>query len=101
MTTVSRIMEHVHKGTIGSVYSLLDGEYEFLEVKISEKSSLINKTIKDSNIPDHIRIGIIVRKNKVEIPTSKTIFEKNDLVVLLVKRDYINEVEDIFSVSSI
>ena len=42
-----------------------------------------------------------MRKNKVEIPTSKTIFEKNDLVVLLVKRDYINEVEDIFSVSSI
>ena len=43
MTTVSRIMEHVHKGSIGSVYSLLDGEYEFIEAKISEKSELINK----------------------------------------------------------
>ena len=43
MTTVSRIMEHVHKGTIGTVYSLLDGEYEFIEAKILEKSELLNK----------------------------------------------------------
>ena len=34
MTTVSRIMVHVHRGTIGTVYSILDGEYEFIEAKI-------------------------------------------------------------------
>ena len=33
MTTVSRIMEHVHRGTIGTVYSALDGDYEFIEAK--------------------------------------------------------------------
>ena len=49
MTTVSRIMEHVHKGTIGTVYSVLDGEYEFIEAKILEKSELLNKSIRDSN----------------------------------------------------
>ena len=43
MTTVSRIMEHVHRGTIGTVYSLLDGEYEFIEARILEKSELLNK----------------------------------------------------------
>ena len=36
-------MEHVHKGSIGTVYSLLDGEFEFIEAKISEKSDLVNK----------------------------------------------------------
>ena len=65
MTTVSRIMEHVHKGTIGTVYSLLDGEYEFIEAKVIEKSDLLNKKIKDSNLPEDIRIGAIVRKNKL------------------------------------
>ena len=50
MTTVSRIMEHVHRGTIGTVYSLLDGEYEFIEAKILEKSELLNKKIRDSNL---------------------------------------------------
>ena len=68
LTTVSRIMEHVHRGSIGTVYSLLDGEYEFIEAKISEKSELVNKKIRDSNLPEDIRVGAIIRKDKVIIP---------------------------------
>ncbi len=101
MTTVSRIMEHVHKGTIETVYSLLEGEYEFIEASILEKSELLNKKIKDSNLPEYIRIGAIVRKDKVLIPRSDFIFEKEDLVVFLAKREHLKEVENIFSVSSI
>ena len=47
MTTVSKIMEHVHKGTIGTVYSLLDGEYAGVLTEILDKSELLNKKIKD------------------------------------------------------
>jgi trk system potassium uptake protein len=101
MTTVSRIMEHVHRGTIGTVYSLLDGEYEFIEAEILDKSELLNKKIKDSNLPEHIRIGAVVRKEKVIIPRSDFIFEKKDIVVFLAKREHLKEVENIFSVSSI
>ena len=101
LTTVSRIMEHVHKGTIGTVYSLLDGEYEFIEAEILEKSDLLNKKIKDANFPENMRVGAIVRKNKVLIPRSDFSFEKNDLVIFLAKRENLKELEDIFSVSSI
>ena len=101
MTTVSRIMEHVHRGTIGSVYSLLDGEYEFMEAKILDNSELLNKKIRDSNLPEDIRIGAIVRKDKVVIPRSNFIFEKDDLVVFLAKREKLKDVESIFSVGSI
>ena len=54
MTTVSRIMEHVHRGSIGTVYSL-NGEYEFIEAKISDKSELIKKKLK-IYLPEDIRI---------------------------------------------
>ena len=101
MTTVSRIMEHVHRGTIGTVYSLLDGEYEFIEAKISEKSELVNKKIRDANLPEDIRIGAILRKDKVIIPKSNFIFEKNDLVVFLAKREELKAVENLFSVGTI
>ena len=101
LTTVSRIMEHVHKGTIGTVYSLLDGEYEFIEAKILEKSDLLNKKIKDANFPENMRVGAIVRKDKVLIPRSDFSFEKNDLVIFLAKRENLKDLEDIFSVSSI
>ena len=94
-------MEHVHRGTIGSVYSLLDGEYEFIEAHISEKSELVNKKIRDSNLPEDIRIGAIIRKDKVIIPRSNSIFEKNDLVVFLVKREELKAIENIFSIGTI
>jgi len=101
MTTVSRIMEHVHKGTIETVYSVLDGEYEFIEAGIMEKSELLNKSLKDSNIPEHIRIGAVLRAGKVVIPRSNFVFEKDDLVVFLAKRELLKEVESIFRISAI
>ena len=101
MTTVSRIMEHVHKGTIETVYSLLDGEYEFIEAEILEKSELLNKSLKDSNLPEHIRVGAVLRADKVIIPRSSFIFEQDDIVVFLAKRELLQEVESIFRLSSI
>ena len=100
MTTVSKIMKHVHMGTIDTVYSLLDGQYEFLEAKILETSELINKSIKDSNLPEEVRIGAIVRKNKVIMPKSSAVFEKDDVVVFLSKRDQLKEIENLFRISS-
>ncbi len=100
MATVSTIMKHVHMGTIDTVYSLLDGQYEFLEAKILETSELVNKSIKDSNLPEEVRIGAIVRKDKVMMPKSNFIFEKNDIVVVLSKREQLKQVEDIFRITS-
>ena len=100
MATVSTIMKHVHMGTIDTVYSLLDGQYEFLEAKILESSDLVNKSIKDSNLPNEVRIGAIVRKNKVLMPKSDFIFDKEDIVIVLSKREQLKEVEDIFRITS-
>ena len=77
---------------------MLDGEFEFIEAKVLEKSELLNKKIKESNLPKDIRIGAILRKDAVIIPRSDFIFEKDDLVVLLAKRDQLKEIEDIFSI---
>ena len=83
LTTVSTILKHVHKGTIETVYTLLDGEYEFIEAEVLETSELINKSIKDSDLPNEIRIGAVVRDKNVIIPKSDFKFEKKDLVVFL------------------
>ena len=87
-------------GTIDTVYSLLDGQYEFLEAKILESSELVNKSIKDSNLPDEVRIGAIVRKDKVMMPKSNFVFEKDDIVVILSKREQLKEVENLFRITS-
>ena len=99
MTTVSTILKHVHKGTIQTVYTLLNGEYEIIEAEIIETSELINKNLKDSNLPSEIRIGAILRKDDIIIPRSNFVFKKDDLVVFLSKRDQLSKVENMFRIS--
>ena len=100
MLTVSNVLKHVHKGTIETVYSLLEGEYEVIEAEIIETSELINKSLKESNLPKEIRIGAILRKDDIIIPKSNFVFEKKDLVVFLTKRDQLSKVENLFRISS-
>jgi len=101
MNTVSSILKHVHKGTIETAYSILNGEYEIIEAEIIETSELINKELKNSNLPDEIRIGAILRGKDVIIPSSDFIFKKEDIVVFLAKKDLLKLVESMFSITSI
>ena len=101
MTTVSSILKHIHKGTIENAYTLSDGEYEVIEAEIIETSELINKEIKNSNSPDELRIGAVLRDKKIIIPRSNFVFKKDDRVVFIVKKDSISFVENIFRLSSV
>jgi trk system potassium uptake protein TrkA len=99
MNTVSSILKHIHKGTIENAYTISNGEYEVIEAEIIETSELINKEIKNSNLPDDIRIGAVLRDKKVIIPKSDFVFQKNDNVVFIAKNDSIPIVENIFRLS--
>ena len=101
MNTVSSILKHVHKGTIENAYTISNGEYEVIEAEIIESSELINKELKNSNLPDEIRIGAVLRNKKVIIPKSDFVFKKDDQIVLIVKKDTIGVVENLFRLSSV
>jgi len=101
MNTVSSILKHVHKGTIETAYSILNGEYEVIEAEIIETSELINKELKNSDLPEEIRIGAIARGKDIIIPSSSFVFLKDDVVVFLAKRDQLSIVENMFRISSI
>ena len=101
MNTVSSILKHVHKGTIENAYTILNGEFEVIEAEIIESSELINKELKNSDLPDEIRIGSIIRDNEIIVPSSNYVFKKNDVVILLSKRDQLPIVENMFRISSI
>ncbi len=100
MNTVSSILKHVHKGTIETAYTILNGEYEVIEAEIIETSELINKELKNTDLPEGIRIGAILRNEDIIIPRSNFVFKKDDIVVFLAKRDQLSVVENMFRVSS-
>ena len=99
MNTVSSILKHIHKGTIENAYTISNGEYEVIEAEIIETSELISKELKNSNLPNEIRIGAILRNDKVIIPRSDFKFQKEDRVVFIAQKDSISIVENLFRLS--
>ena len=65
------------------------------------KNLVINKELKNLNLPEEIRIGAVLRDKKVVIPRSNFVFKKDDQVVFLAKKDSISFVENIFRLSSV
>ena len=101
MNTVSSILKHIHKGTIENAYTISNGEYEVIEAEIIESSELLSKELKNLNLPEEIRVGAVLRDNKVIIPGSSFTFKKDDRVVFIAKKDSISFVENIFRLSSV
>ncbi len=99
MNTVSSILKHIHKGTIENAYTVSNGEYEVIEAEIIETSELISKELKNSNLPNEIRIGAILRNDRVIIPRSDFKFQKDDRVVFITQKDSISIVENLFRLS--
>ena len=64
-------------------------------------SDLVNKELKNADLPDEIKIGAVLREKEVIIPRSNYVFKKNDIVVFLAKKDQIPLVENIFRISAV
>lgn len=66
------------------------------EFSVEKKSSLINKSIKDADIPDDVLIVMIKRKGEVLVPNGNTIILPDD--ILVVTSNNMKEVEELLSV---
>ena len=101
LITISRILEKVRSGRIRSVYSIGEGFGEVIEAEILENSDFANKKLGDLNLSKSIRIGAILRNNKIIIPNSDTIFEVNDDVVFFSETNFIKQLEKLLSTRAV
>ena len=101
MITVSKILKHIHKGKIESVYSIGNNQGEVIHSQALKNSKLINKSLSDASIPDGVRIGLIRKNDKIIIPNGDTVIQEGDDVVFLSLLDSINKAEDLFQASGI
>lgn len=103
--TISALLTHVRRGTIDNVYSLRGGAAEAIEIvaKGDEKSSkVIGRAIKSIRLPPGVTIGAVVRGQEVLIAHSNTLIQEEDHVILfLVNKSYISDVEKLFQVNAL
>lgn len=97
--TISRVLQHVRKGRIRSVYAVQRGSGEIIEAEALETSPLVGQALRDVDLPDGIRIGAIYRDKAVLRPDGSTKIKAKDRVVLFASADAVRDVEQLFRVS--
>ncbi|MFT4929998.1 MAG: trk system potassium uptake protein TrkA [Phenylobacterium sp.] len=103
--TISALLTHVRRGDIVNVYSLRKGAAEAIEAVAhgdQSTSKVVGRSIKEIKLPAGATIGAIVRRDEVIIAHDNTVIETNDHVIMfLINKRFITEVERLFQVSAI
>ncbi len=97
--TISTVLQHVRRGRIKSVYSILDGEAELIDAVALETSNLVGTPLSEANLPSGVVIGAILREGEVLLPRADTVVQPEDRVVVLALREHVATVEQMFRVA--
>lgn len=98
-STISTILQHVRKGRITGLYTVGDGQGEFIEGILLATSPLIGKPLSDAGLGDGVVVASVIRKDRVVLSGPDTVFEVNDRILVFAEREKINRVEKLFRVS--
>jgi trk system potassium uptake protein TrkA len=96
--TVSSILEHVRRGRVRDIHTIIEEKGEVMEVEALASSSLVGTPLRSAKLPKGAVVGAIMRNDNFVIPRGDTIIEPGDKVIMFVARGYIDEVERILSV---
>lgn len=96
--TVSTILQHVRRGRIHSVHTLMEGFGELIEAEAMETSSLVGVPLRDADLPEGVLVGAVVRDSEVILPRGSTVVQTNDRVVIFAETEAVKQVEKMFSV---
>jgi trk system potassium uptake protein len=97
--TISDVLQHVRRGRIRSVQSVLKGAAEVIEAEALDTSPMVGMPLRDLTLPEGVRIGAIYRNMDVIRPDGNTIIKAKDRVVLFALASAVSEAEQLFRVS--
>jgi trk system potassium uptake protein TrkA len=96
--TVSSILQHVRRGRVRDIHTIIEDRGEFMEVEALSSSPLVGMPLRKAKLPKDAAVGAILRGDEVIAPRGETIIEPEDKVILFVARDSIGELEKMLSV---
>ncbi|MCP8893426.1 Trk system potassium transporter TrkA [Shinella daejeonensis] len=97
--TISGILQHVRKGRIRAVYAVQQGSAEVIEAEALETSPLVGRPLRETELPEGVRIGGIYRDKAFVRPNGDTRIKARDRVVLFATASAVRHVEQLFRVS--
>ena len=96
-TTISSVLEHVRRGRIVDVHSLVEGLGEVLEAEALATSPLVGQPLRKSRIPKGVVIGAVLRGERVIPARGDTVIEAGDRVIVFARQGKSRQAESILS----
>lgn len=98
LATISSVLQYAKISPINllSLSVLHKGEAQVLELKITEKSKIAEKMVKNVKLPENTLIGAIVRGENVIIPRGDDELRIEDRVIVFARTDAIPKLEKLF-----
>ena len=99
LTVVSNILRLIRRGNIVSVASLHGIDAEVIEIVAGVNSKIVHKELTSlkEKFPENAFIGAVIRREKLIIPTSKSVIQPADRVIVFSMPGAIPVVEDLFA----
>lgn len=97
--TISSILKHVRRGRIRGVHPVFGGTGEIVEAEVLETSPMIGATLRETELPDGVRLGAIVRDGEIIMPTGNSEIKAKDRVVLFALSEQVHKLQHLFRVS--
>ena len=98
--TVSTVLRHVRRGTILALHTLHEDFGEVLEARVGEGSRLLQRPFAQLELPSGMRIGAVIRRDAMLIPTPGMRIEVGDHVIAVVSYDDLRAAEAILGAGS-
>lgn len=96
--TVSSVLEHVRRGRIHDVHSVVEDLGEVLEAEALPTSPLVGQSLRDSKIPKGVSVGAVLRGGSVIAARGDTIIRAGDKVILFARHGKSKQAENILTV---
>ena len=96
LAIVDTILKWVRRGNILSVATLKGNEAEIMEFVVTNRCNLINKPLKDLQLPPGVLLGTVSRGREVFIPTGYSQLRDEDRVVVIAGPTSKRHVEELF-----
>ena len=97
MITAAEILRFIQGGKILSLFLIMGGQAEIMELVAQPHSEGVNTPIKNLKIPKEAIICAIVHNNRVIVPHGNDIVKANDRVIILSKTSEVSKVKNLFS----
>ncbi|MCD6461154.1 MAG: Trk system potassium transporter TrkA [Thermoplasmata archaeon] len=97
LTTIGTILQHTYSTDILSMSVMFNGKARVLEMEVKSESKIVGKPLSKIHFPKYARVGAIVRKGEVRIPTGDDILMIGDKLVIFARSDSIQKVEKLFT----